>query len=100
MTSLLNIQRGAVRIQKNPALCFVDTIDWSLITRDSKENVFGENRAAIECPNCPAYYDSQSPKLNADTTAVRSVPFERQRCWNHKQRQMSKYKLESFSVQN
>lgn len=24
--------RGAVRIEKNPNLCYVDTIDWSLIT--------------------------------------------------------------------
>lgn len=35
LISLARILRGAVRIEKNPNLCYVDTIDWSLITNDS-----------------------------------------------------------------
>lgn len=31
--SLTDIVRGAVHFEKNPALCFVDTIDWDLIAR-------------------------------------------------------------------
>lgn len=36
--SLTNIVRGSVRFEKNPALCYVDTIDWDRITGVGKEN--------------------------------------------------------------
>jgi insulin receptor len=36
--SLTNITRGAVRIEKNPMLCFVETIDWTLIARHSSKD--------------------------------------------------------------
>ena len=98
MTSLIEIQRGGVRIEKNPVLCFVDTIDWSLITWNSEENVLGKNRAPSECPICFSNYDSELPKSSAETTAVRPVSFERRSCWNRKQSQLSEYKLESFSM--
>lgn len=31
MYSLTNVLRGSVRLEKNPRLCYVDTIDWNLI---------------------------------------------------------------------
>lgn len=34
LKSLTSIVRGDIRIQKNPNLCFVDTIDWSRIARN------------------------------------------------------------------
>lgn len=34
--SLTNILRGSVRFEKNPTLCYVDTIDWDLIARAGK----------------------------------------------------------------
>lgn len=33
LKSLTNILRGDIRIEKNPNLCFVDTVDWSRIAR-------------------------------------------------------------------
>jgi hypothetical protein len=31
--SLTDILRGGVRIEKNPLLCFVDTVNWDLIAK-------------------------------------------------------------------
>jgi hypothetical protein len=31
--SLTNILRGSVHFEKNPMLCFVDTIDWDIIAK-------------------------------------------------------------------
>lgn len=37
LTSLTAIMRGSVRFEKNPGLCYVDTIDWNLIARAAKD---------------------------------------------------------------
>lgn len=45
--SLTAILRGGVRIQKNFNLCYLDTVDWSIIVKDVNENVInvrGGNR--------------------------------------------------------
>ncbi|XP_037044054.1 insulin-like receptor [Bradysia coprophila] len=52
LKSLTKISRGSVRIENNPMLCFVDTIEWSLITSGGKNNVIKKNRAANDCPTC------------------------------------------------
>jgi hypothetical protein len=31
--SLTDVLRGGVRIEKNPLLCFVDTVNWDLIAK-------------------------------------------------------------------
>lgn len=41
--SLTTIVRGSVRFEKNPALCYVDTIDWDLIAKAGK----GEHVIAV-----------------------------------------------------
>lgn len=55
--SLIRIQHGFVRIEKNPMLCYANTIDWEAITdeRDSVDNgnVLGNyirNGELVECP--------------------------------------------------
>uniref|UniRef100_UPI0037E90E0C insulin-like growth factor 1a receptor n=1 Tax=Semicossyphus pulcher TaxID=241346 RepID=UPI0037E90E0C len=51
--NLRNITRGAMRIEKNPELCYLDSVDWSLIM-DEFNNVINENKKAKECDNvCP-----------------------------------------------
>ncbi|XP_076235899.1 insulin-like receptor-like [Calliopsis andreniformis] len=51
--SLTTIVRGSVRFEKNPALCFVDTIDWDLIAKSGKgENVIVRNKPRNGCPVC------------------------------------------------
>ncbi|KAK7866791.1 hypothetical protein R5R35_004211 [Gryllus longicercus] len=52
--SLTDITRGSVRLEKNPQLCYVKTIDWELIADDGKEgNYIKNNRRENECPPCP-----------------------------------------------
>ncbi|EFN89247.1 Insulin-like receptor [Harpegnathos saltator] len=51
--SLTTIQRGSVRFEKNPSLCYVDTIDWDIIARAGKgENVILGNKLTNGCPVC------------------------------------------------
>lgn len=33
LINLTHIMRGSVRIEKNPNLCYINTIDWDLIAR-------------------------------------------------------------------
>ncbi|XP_053999330.1 insulin-like receptor [Hylaeus anthracinus] len=56
--SLTTIQRGSVRFEMNPALCYVDTIDWDLIAKAGRgEHVITGNNPKNGCPvcekNCP-----------------------------------------------
>lgn len=39
LRSLTNIQRGSVFIERNPNLCFVDTIDWARIAYSGRLDV-------------------------------------------------------------
>ncbi|KAK0096847.1 hypothetical protein PV326_004167 [Microctonus aethiopoides] len=52
--SLTDILRGSVRFEKNPALCYVDTIDWDMIARADKgeHNVISSNKPKNGCPVC------------------------------------------------
>ena len=34
LKSLTNIMKGGVRIEKNPLLCYVETVDWRKIVMD------------------------------------------------------------------
>ncbi|XP_029289930.1 insulin-like growth factor 1a receptor [Cottoperca gobio] len=52
--NLRNITRGAMRIEKNPELCYLDSVDWSLIMNAGFNNVINGNKKAKECDNvCP-----------------------------------------------
>jgi hypothetical protein len=45
LLSLTNIMKGGVRIEKNPSLCYVETIDWRQIVIDpihKKSHIFIE----------------------------------------------------------
>lgn len=46
LRSLAAIQRGSVRFEKNPVLCYVNTIDWDLIAKAGK----GENKIMVSEP--------------------------------------------------
>lgn len=59
--SLTNITRGSVRLEKNPQLCYVNTIDWDLIADAGKEGHYIKNNGREnECPPCPS--DIPCPK--------------------------------------
>jgi hypothetical protein len=43
LKNLTSIERGAVRVEKNPNLCFADTVDWNLIAPPSKGTAISRN---------------------------------------------------------
>ncbi|XP_011310956.1 insulin-like receptor [Fopius arisanus] len=51
LTKLTKITRGAVRLEKNPSLCFADTIDWSRIVV-AGTNFIKNNANKASCPSC------------------------------------------------
>ncbi|XP_029378614.1 insulin-like growth factor 1a receptor isoform X1 [Echeneis naucrates] len=56
--NLRNITRGALRIEKNPELCYLDSVDWSLIMDAEFNNVINGNKKAKECANvCPGFME-------------------------------------------
>lgn len=51
LKSLTHIMRGAVRIEKNPNLCYVNTINWDMIAKwDQVKNYIGQNKNPRDCP--------------------------------------------------
>ncbi|XP_064187781.1 insulin receptor b [Anguilla rostrata] len=52
--SLMNITRGAVRIEKNPDLCYLSTLDWSKVLDSVEDNYIVSNKNDRECGDvCP-----------------------------------------------
>ncbi|XP_061879056.1 insulin-like growth factor 1 receptor isoform X2 [Entelurus aequoreus] len=76
--NLRNITRGAIRIEKNPELCYLDSIDWSLIMDAEFNNFIAENKQSKECSDvCPGIMEN-NPQC-------RKTMFKNNynyRCWN------------------
>ncbi|KAM9410730.1 insulin-like growth factor 1 receptor [Pholidichthys leucotaenia] len=76
--NLRNITRGAIRIEKNPELCYLDSIDWSLIMDAEFNNYIAGNKQSKECSNvCPGIMEN-NPQC-------RKTMFKNNynyRCWN------------------
>uniref|UniRef100_A0A7N6FJJ3 Tyrosine-protein kinase receptor n=1 Tax=Anabas testudineus TaxID=64144 RepID=A0A7N6FJJ3_ANATE len=82
--SLMNITRGAVRIEKNPDLCYLSTLDWSKILDSVEDNYIMANKNDRECGDvCPGVAIG---KTTCQTTTINGHFSER--CWtqNHCQR--------------
>ncbi|XP_070688502.1 insulin receptor b [Pempheris klunzingeri] len=82
--SLMNITRGAVRIEKNPDLCYLATLDWSKILDSVEDNFIVANKNERECGDvCPG--TAQGQTICSQNTINGHF---RGRCWtqNHCQR--------------
>uniref|UniRef100_A0A672HE81 Tyrosine-protein kinase receptor n=1 Tax=Salarias fasciatus TaxID=181472 RepID=A0A672HE81_SALFA len=82
--SLMNITRGAVRIEKNPDLCYIATLDWSKILDSVEDNFIVANKNDRECGDvCPG--TAQGQTICPQSTINGHF---RGRCWsqNHCQR--------------
>jgi insulin receptor len=93
LINLMTLVRGAVRLEKNPQLCYVNTIDWSLIMKSSIEgNFILENRPEGECVNvCPVMTSGQDRCLIRDVPVYgSSASLRRPTCWNGEQCQFGK----------
>lgn len=76
LIGLTVIERGAVRLEKNPMLCYIDTIDWSVIATgvDQRDHFIKGNKIASECIDlCPKTCGS-TPKSDLDHREIK-------RCW-------------------
>uniref|UniRef100_A0A8C4N3W1 Tyrosine-protein kinase receptor n=1 Tax=Eptatretus burgeri TaxID=7764 RepID=A0A8C4N3W1_EPTBU len=61
LPSLRNIIRGAVRIEKNDDLCYLATVDWSLVLASEENNYIEGNKQAKECGDvCPGEAESSA----------------------------------------
>ncbi|XP_034540942.1 insulin-like growth factor 1a receptor [Notolabrus celidotus] len=75
--NLRNITRGAMRIEKNPELCYLDSVDWSLIMDAEFNNVINGNKKAKEC-------DNVCPGMMEDNPLCKRTSFNEKydyRCW-------------------
>ncbi|NP_001291521.1 insulin-like peptide receptor [Solenopsis invicta] len=69
--SLTNILRGSVHFEKNPMLCFVDTIDWDIIAKAGNgEHFIKDNKPSNGCPMCPRKCPTRQTKPDQNL------------CWN------------------
>ncbi|XP_053740412.1 insulin receptor a [Synchiropus splendidus] len=79
--SLMNITRGAVRIEKNTDLCYLSTLDWSKILDSVEDNYIVANKNDRECGNvCPG---TAVGKIECHATTINGQFSER--CWTQKE---------------
>jgi len=81
--NLRQIVRGAVRIERNPRLCYIDTIDWSAILSNRKvDNFIVQNRDVYECVNICPKPDIRRPQCPTMVVALDSgEKFNQPLCW-------------------
>lgn len=75
--NLRNITRGAIRIEKNADLCYLSTIDWSLILDAVSNNYIVGNKPPKECGDlCPGTLEEKP--MCEKTTINNEYNY---RCW-------------------
>ncbi|XP_030622735.1 insulin-like growth factor 1b receptor [Chanos chanos] len=82
--NLRNITRGAIRIEKNPELCYLESVDWSLIMDAEFNNVIEGNKKSKECGDvCPGIMENNPQCIKTTFNDIES-----HRCWtsNHCQK--------------
>ncbi|KAK7925860.1 hypothetical protein WMY93_008170 [Mugilogobius chulae] len=82
--NLRNITRGAVRVEKNSELCYLDSLDWSHIMDSDSNNIINGNKESKEC-------DNMCPRVTEDSPSCRRTHYNNNnnyRCWtsNHCQK--------------
>ncbi|KAM6948796.1 insulin receptor a [Aplochiton taeniatus] len=78
--SLMNITRGAVRIEKNPDVCYLSTLDWSKILDTVEDNYIVANKNDRECGDvCPG---AATGKTTCQQTTINGN--FNARCWTQK----------------
>ncbi|KAG7333206.1 hypothetical protein KOW79_003341 [Hemibagrus wyckioides] len=75
--NLRNITRGAIRIEKNPELCYLDSVDWSLIMDAEFNNYVAGNKLSKECGDvCPGIMEDNPQCFRTSFNDIYSY-----RCW-------------------
>ncbi|XP_039699999.1 insulin-like growth factor 1 receptor isoform X1 [Pteropus medius] len=79
--NLRNITRGAIRIEKNADLCYLSTVDWSLILDAVSNNYIVGNKPPKECGDlCPGAMEG---KPLCEKTSINNE--YNYRCWTTNQ---------------
>lgn len=97
LKSLTHIIRGSVRIEKNPLLCFVDTINWTYIANGTQieDHFIDANKNINECAVCSSPVKkgegdvSETNGSDVECPASKQDPKKRF-CWNRSVCQKSK----------
>ncbi|XP_026071989.1 insulin-like growth factor 1 receptor [Carassius auratus] len=87
--NLRNITRGAIRIEKNPELCYLDSVDWSLIMHAEFNNFIAGNKQSKECGDvCPGIMEDNPLCIKTNFNDN-----DNYRCWtsNHCQKVCPKW---------
>uniref|UniRef100_A0A3B3CHJ2 Insulin-like growth factor 1 receptor n=1 Tax=Oryzias melastigma TaxID=30732 RepID=A0A3B3CHJ2_ORYME len=79
--NLRNITRGAIRIEKNPELCYLDSIDWSSIMDAEFNNYIAGNKQSKECSDVCLGVTENNP-LCRKAMIRNSYSYH---CWNSNQ---------------
>lgn len=75
--NLRNITRGAIRIEKNPDLCYLDPVDWSLVMDAEFNNYIAGNKLSKECGDvCPGIMEENPQCIRTSFNDNYSY-----RCW-------------------
>lgn len=90
--NLMRIVRGGVRMEKNPQLCYIGTIDWMKVTSVILEdNIFLQNKEIDECVDiCPKNASGSSICPTMDITLYTGEKIKQDLCWNTRSCQKSK----------
>lgn len=92
--NLRNITRGAIRIEKNPELCYLDSIDWSLIMDAEFNNYIAGNKQSKECSDvCPGIMEN-----NPQCSKTMFNNNYNYRCWNSNHCQKGKESVTDKSL--
>lgn len=86
LRNLRNITRGAVRIEKNADLCYLSTVDWSLVLDAVSNNYVAGNKSPKECGDvCPGALEGRP---RCERTSINNE--YNSRCWTQDHCQKSK----------
>ena len=93
LPSLTHIDRGAVRLEKNPNLCYINTIDWTKIARrvSEEDHFISQNKDIDECVNvCPTDEEGKSLCHMKSITDPSGEVRRQALCWTAKHCQKGK----------
>lgn len=87
LPALTHILRGGVRIDRNPLLCFADSINWSNIIGNEYLSFTDGNQKRNECPLCPSGRPSATEISDVSKTTEIMCPVSdtnpaERLCWN------------------
>lgn len=93
LKSLTQITRGGVRIEKNPMLCYVETINWTAITTTGADHFISANKPQNECPVCASVNSTNDAFDQAEICPPQdTTQGKKGLCWNRQNCQRSECK--------